>query len=98
MIPRKRKPTHPGRILLEHFLQPMELSQAEFVRHLGGTWTNPKLSEIIHGRRGITVDSALAFAQALGTTPQFWLNLQMTHDLYLGIQRMDEIPPIQEAI
>lgn len=97
MVPKKRQPAHPGRILLEQFLQPMELTQADFVRHLGGTWTNTKLNELIHGRRGITVDIALAFSQALNTSPQFWLNLQMTYDLFKGMQNMEEIPPIQEA-
>lgn len=40
MIPKKRQPTHPGKILLDHFLKPMGITQAEFVRHLGSSWTN----------------------------------------------------------
>lgn len=84
--------------MLDRFLKPMEISQADFVRHLGGSWTNAKLSEIVHGKRGVTVETALYFAQALGTTPQFWLNLQMNHDLWNALQYVEEVPPIQEAI
>lgn len=98
MIPKKRQPTHPGKILLDHFLKPMNITQADFVRHLGGSWTNAKLSEIIHGKRSVTTEIALHFSQALGTTPQFWLNLQMNHDLWLALQHSDEISLIQEAI
>ena len=98
MIPKKRQPTHPGKILLDHFLKPMNITQADFVRHLGGSWTNAKLSEIIHGRRGVTIETALQFAQALGTTPQFWLNLQMNHDLWNAMQCVEEVPLIKVAI
>ncbi|MCH9626820.1 MAG: Antitoxin HigA-1 [Chlamydiales bacterium] len=98
MVPKKRQPTHPGKILLDHFLKPMGISQAQFVRHLGGSWTNAKLSEIIHGKRGVTVETALYFAQALGTSPQFWLNLQMNHDLWEALQYVEEVPLVQEAI
>lgn len=98
MLPKKRQPTHPGKILRDHFLKPMQITQADFVRHLGGSWTNAKLSEIIHGKRGVTIETALHFAQALGTTPQFWLNLQMNHDLWNALQYVDEVPLIKEAI
>ncbi len=98
MIPNKRHPSHPGKILLDHFLKPMGITQTRFVQHLGGSWTNSKLSEIIHGRRSVTVEIALHFAQALETSPQFWLNLQMNYDLWNALQYVDEIPPLQEAM
>lgn len=98
MIPKKRQPTHPGKILLDHFLKPMNITQVQFVHHLGGSWTSAKLSEIIHGKRGVTTETALYFAQALGTTPQFWLNLQMNHDLWTAMQYLEEVPLIKEAI
>lgn len=85
-LPKNRRPTHPGEILLEEFLKPMEISQAKFVRHLGGTWTYAKLNEIIHEKRGITPDTAIDLAMALGTTPMFWLNLQMYYDLWKASQ------------
>lgn len=82
MLPRERKPTHPGEILFEEFLEPLGLSQTAFATHLGGSWSQPKLSAIIHGRRGITEAIALDFADALGTIPEFWLNLQAQYNLW----------------
>ena len=76
MLPTHRTPTSPGAILLEEFLLPLGISQMDFVRHLGGTWTQPKLSAIIHGTRSITEEIALDLADALGTSPEFWLGLQ----------------------
>jgi antitoxin HigA-1 len=82
MIPKNRCPTHPGVILLKHFLQPLKISQAEFVRHVGAPWTTTRLNEIIRGKRGISLETALDLADALGTSAEFWLNLQMNHDLW----------------
>ena len=76
MLPKKRKPIHPGEILWEEFLLPLGISQAEFVRHLNGTWSQPKLSAIIRGKRAVTEAIALDLADALGTSAQFWINLQ----------------------
>jgi len=72
-------PFHPGEILLEEFLQPAGTSQAEFARQLG--WTKARLNELIRGKRGITADSALDLADALGTSAKLWMNLQATYDL-----------------
>ena len=74
-----KNPFHPGEILLEEFLEPMEISQAAFAEKLN--WTKAKLNEVIKGKRGITADTALDLAQALGTTPKLWMNLQATYDL-----------------
>lgn len=98
MLPKNRKPTHPGKILLDHFLKPMGISQSQFVKHLGGAWTAPKINEIIKGKRGITEQTALDFADALGTTPQFWINLQTNLNLWEALQKHTEIEPIREAI
>ena len=54
LLPKHRRPTHPGEILLEEFLRPFGVSQAQFARHVG--WTYAKLNEIIHEKRGITPD------------------------------------------
>lgn len=94
MLPRKRSPAHPGKILHEHFLKPNGISQAQFVRHLNGTWTRAKLNEIINEKRGVTVETALDFALALETTPEFWMNLQMNYDLWRAIQVPRDIEPI----
>ena len=97
MMPTKRRPTHPGKILLDHFLKPMGISQSKFAKHLGGTWTTTKINEIIKGKRGVTEQTALDFADALGTTPQFWLNLQTSHNLWEAMQDHVEIDMIKIA-
>lgn len=97
-LPKYRRPTHPGEILLEEFLIPMGISQAAFVRHIGGNWTYAKLNEIIHGKRGITPDTAIDLSLALNTTPMFWLNLQLHYELWEAAQHKREIEPIKIAI
>lgn len=72
-------PFHPGEILLEEYLEPKRISQRAFAKQLG--WTPRKLNEIIKGKRSVTALTAIDLANALGTTPEFWLNLQQTWDL-----------------
>ena len=91
-IPTNRQPTHPGEMLLEEFLKPMSLSQADFAKHLG--WTYAHLNEIINGRRGVSADSALALSEALKTDTTFWMNLQMAWDLWHAKQSHKTITPI----
>jgi antitoxin HigA-1 len=79
MLPENRTPTHPGEILLEEFLKPLGLSQVAFARHVGVPLQ--RINEIVRGKRGVTPDTAWRFAQAFGTTPEFWMNLQSIHDL-----------------
>lgn len=79
MRPRNRIPTHPGEILLADFLEPLGVTQVAFARHLGVPVQ--RINELIRGKRGVTPDTAWLLAQALGTTPEFWMNLQSSHDL-----------------
>ena len=79
MIPENRIPTHPGAILLEEFLDPIEMTQVALAKHL--EVPIQRINEIVRGKRGITPETAWLLSQAFGTTPQFWLNLQMNHDL-----------------
>ena len=79
MLPENRIPTHPGEILLEEFLVPMNVSQVAFASHIGVPIQ--RVNEIIRGKRGVTPETAWLFAQALGTSPEFWLNLQSNYDL-----------------
>ena len=79
MIPAKRIPTHPGEILEEEFLKPLGISQVAFAAHLGVPVQ--RINELARGKRGITPETAWLLSQALNTTPEFWLNLQMTFDL-----------------
>ncbi len=87
MLPTHRKPTLPGKILLEEFLIPMGISQSDFAEHLGGSWTQPKLSAIISGKRSITEEIALDIGDALGTSPEFWLGLQTDVHLWEAIKK-----------
>ena len=79
MLPKHRIPTHPGEILLEEFLIPLEVTQVAFAKHIGVPVQ--RINELIRGKRGVTPETAWLLAQALGTTPQFWINLQTNFDL-----------------
>lgn len=80
MMPTRRPPTHPGEILLEEFLRPLGMTQVTAARRMGIP-TN-RLNEIVRRRRGVTADTALRLARLLETSPQLWMNLQATWDLY----------------
>ena len=82
MIPENRTPTHPGVILREEFLIPLGITQVEFAAHLG--IPVQRINEIINEKRGITPATAWLFAEALETTPQFWLSLQTNRDLAIN--------------
>ncbi|OGP57378.1 MAG: addiction module antidote protein, HigA family [Deltaproteobacteria bacterium RBG_13_61_14] len=79
-VPTHREPTHPGEMLLEEFLKPMEVSQ----RELAGALHMPyqRVNEIVNARRGITPATALRLAKYFGTTEGYWMNLQLRWDLY----------------
>ncbi|MBD2394033.1 HigA family addiction module antidote protein [Cyanobacterium aponinum FACHB-4101] len=79
MIPTNRIPTHPGVILLEEFLEPMNITQVALASHLN--IPVQRINEIIRGKRGITPETAWLLSQAFNTTPQFWMNLQTNYDL-----------------
>lgn len=79
MLPENRIPTHPGEVLLEEFLKPMDMSQVAFASHIQVPLQ--RVNEIVNGKRGVTPETAWLFSQALGTTPELWLNLQRNHDL-----------------
>ena len=84
-IPKDRVPTHPGEVLLEDFLTPMEISQRELADSIHVPFQ--RVNEIINGRRGITPATALRLARFFGTSADFWLNLQLRWDLYHAQQR-----------
>jgi len=79
MIPLNRTATHPGLILLKEFLEPLELTQKALAMHVGVPLQ--RINEIIRGKRGVTPGTAWLLAEALNTSPEFWLNLQAVHDL-----------------
>ncbi|MDF2529582.1 MAG: putative plasmid maintenance system antidote protein [Gammaproteobacteria bacterium] len=84
-LPTHRAPTSPGEMLLKEFLEPMDITQKQLADHLG--WTYAKVNEIVHNKRGITAETALGLADAFGIDPQFWLNLQLTSDLWHASQK-----------
>ena len=73
------RPIHPGEILQEEFLLPLDMSANSFAQAIGVPAN--RISAIINGDRGITADTALRLAAALETTAEFWLNLQTAYDL-----------------
>lgn len=79
MLPKSRIPTHPGEILLEEFLKPLDISQVALAEHLD--ISVQRVNELVRGKRGVTPETAWLLAGALGTTPEFWINLQANHDL-----------------
>jgi len=79
MLPENRIPTHPGEILLEEFLILLGLSQVVFAEHIGVPVQ--RVNEIVRGKRGVTPETAWLLAEAFGTLPEFWLNLQANYDL-----------------
>jgi len=79
-------PVHPGEVLLEDFLKPMELSQNRLALSIG---VHPRrINEIVLGKRGITADTALRLAKFFGTSPDVWLGLQKDYELDVA---MDEL-------
>ena len=72
-------PVHPGEILLEDFLKPMGISQYRLAKNI--KVPARRINEIVHGKRAITVDTALRLAIFFGMEEQFWLNLQAHYDI-----------------
>ena len=88
---KKMNPIHPGEILLEEFLIPMNLSQNRIATDIG---VPPRrINEIVHGKRRITADTALRLAHYFKMSPQFWLGLQMDYDLDMEEDKLaDRLP------
>ena len=79
MAGKKLAPVHPGEILLEEFLKPMNLSQNRLAKGIGVPAR--RINEIVLRKRRVTADTALRLARYFGTSPQFWMRLQMSYDL-----------------
>ena len=95
----KIEPIHPGEVLMEDFIGGFGISQNKLAVSIG---VPPRrINEIVHGKRGITADTALRLGKLFGTTAQFWLNLQTLYDLDLAEDRaaeqIDAIVPLQSA-
>ncbi len=93
-IPRNREPTHPGEMLSEEFLVPMNITQRELADAIHVPYQ--RVNELVNGKRGITPSTALRLAKYLGVTADFWLNLQMRCDLYrTQVKEMKDISTIK---
>ncbi len=79
MLPENRIATHPGEILKEEFLGPAGITQVAIAQHIGIPLQ--RVNEIVRGKRGVSPETAWLLSQALGTTPEFWMNLQDSYDL-----------------
>ena len=93
----KLQPIHPGEVLLEEFLKPMNLSQNQVA--LAMRVPARRVNEIVQGKRRITADTALRLARYFDVSPQFWLGLQMDYDLdiaedHLGNKLEREVIPL----
>jgi len=82
----KLDPIHPGEILLEEFLKPMEISQYRLAKDIG---VPPRrINEIVHGKRGVSADTALRLERFFGLSEGFWLRLQARYDLEVEKDRL----------
>ncbi len=80
-------PPHPGTILLEDWIKPLNFSVTEFALKIGTSRKN--LSEIVNAKCGISPEMALKLAKALNTSPELWLNLQQAYDLWNAKQHVN---------
>lgn len=85
---KKLKPVHPGEVLLEEFLKPMNLSQNRVALAIG---VPPRrINEIVLGKRSLTADTALRLGRYFGVSAQFWLGLQMVYDLDVAADSLEK--------
>ncbi|MBM4168989.1 MAG: HigA family addiction module antidote protein [Ignavibacteria bacterium] len=87
MIPKNRKPTHPGEILLEEFLKPRGMSQVELAKKMGVPVQ--RVNTLINGKRDMTAETAILLSRVLKTSSEFWMNLQVAYDLFEARRAME---------
>ena len=90
-VPTHRTPTHPGEMLLEEFLVPMNMTQRELASSIHVPYQ--RVNDLVNGRRGVTPSTALRLARFFGNSADFWMNLQQRWDLYFA--RQSEIKVIE---
>lgn len=88
MTKRDFEPIHPGEILLEEFLKPMNISQYRLAKDI--SVPQRRISEITQGKRSITADTALRLGRFFGMEAQFWLNLQSRYELLKAEEKLEE--------
>ena len=88
MPAKKLTPIHPGEVLLEEFLVPMEISQYRLAQDI--SVPPRRINEIVHGKRSVTADTALRLSRYFGTSERFWLNLQAGYNLEVERDRLGD--------
>jgi antitoxin HigA-1 len=88
MMDETLSPIHPGEVLLEDFMKPLGLSQYRLAQDIGVTPI--RISQIVHGQRAITVDTAMRLARYFGTSAVVWLRLQVRYDLEVAEKTMTD--------
>jgi antitoxin HigA-1 len=87
MVSKKDVPIHPGEILLEEFLKPMNISQLRLAKDLSVPVR--RINEIVNGKRSINADTALRLSRYFRLSERFWLNLQASYDLAIEKDKLD---------
>jgi addiction module HigA family antidote len=87
-IPSNRKPSHPGEILREEYLLPLNITQTTLANELQMPYQ--RINEIMNKKRGVTPSTALRLARYFNTSPDFWMNLQLRWDLYFAIKKEEK--------
>ena len=87
MIPKHRRPTHPGEILLKEFLEPKGMSQVQLAQKMGVSLQ--RINTLINGKRDMTAETAILLSRVLKTSSEFWMNLQVLCDLYEARQSLE---------
>ncbi|WP_022846821.1 HigA family addiction module antitoxin [Desulfurobacterium sp. TC5-1] len=88
LFEREIPPVHPGEILLEEFLRPLNMTQSELAKKLNVSFRT--INDLINEKRGISPEMAIKLANFFGTTPQFWMNFQRDYDLWKAHNKMGE--------
>lgn len=90
-------PMHPGDVLKELYLDPMDMGAIAFARHLGVPRT--RIERLVKGDTGMTADTAMRLARAFNTTPAYWMNMQTNFDMAVAAKEIDvsDIEPLVAA-
>lgn len=87
MMKKKDSPIHPGEILLEEFLKPMNVTQNQLAKDI--SVSAGRINDIVHGNRSVTADTAIRLSRYFGLSERFWMNLQATYDLEIEKDKLE---------
>jgi antitoxin HigA-1 len=90
MMPKRRSPTHPGKVLEEEFLMPLNMTVRDLAHRLGPQWTEKQIDELIKGEHSISDGLAQGLSSVFDTTPDFWIHLQQFYHEWEAIHKQNE--------